>query len=123
NSLLAAALTSGERDEWSSRLFLFDPRIGDRGAKVRLLHDLAEELAPAVYTVYRLRRLRARAVSMERSRIARELHDGVIQTLIGIEMEVAVLRRQAAIDPVRMADELRRIHGRLPEEILSVRDL
>jgi signal transduction histidine kinase len=124
NSLLAAALTSGERDEWSSRLFLFDPRISDRGAKVRLLHDLAEELAPAVYTVYRLRRLRARAVSMERSRIARELHDGVIQTLIGIEMEVAVLRRQeAAIDPVRMADELRRIHGRLREEILNVRDL
>src|SRR5947199_9951185 len=38
-------------------------------------------------------------------------------------MEVAVLRRQAAIDPVRMADELRRIHGRLREEILSVRDL
>ena len=123
NSLLAAALTSGERDEWSSRLFLFDPRIGDRGAKVRLLHDLAEELAPAVYTVYRLRRLRARAVSMERSRIARELHDGVIQTLIGVEMEIAAAHRQASSDPACMADELRSIHGRLRQEILNVRDL
>ena len=123
SSLLAATVALGEQSEWCGRLFLFDPRIGDRAAKVRLLHDLAEELAPAIYTVYRLRRLRARAVSMERARIARELHDGVIQTLIGIEMEVAVLRRQAAIDPVRMADELRRIHGRLREEILSVRDL
>jgi len=124
SSLLAATVALGEQSEWCGRLFLFDPRIGDRAAKVRLLHDLAEELAPAIYTVYRLRRLRSRAVSMERARIARELHDGVIQTLIGIEMEVAVLRRQeAAIDPVRMADELRRIHGRLREEILNVRDL
>ena len=32
-------------------------------------------------------------------------------------------RRQTADDPVRMADELRRIHGRLREEILNVRDL
>jgi len=90
---------------------------------LRFLHGLVQEVGPAVYSVYRLRRLRSRAVSMERARIARELHDGVIQTLIGIEMEVAVLRRQAAVDPVRMADELRRIHGRLREEILNVRDL
>jgi len=122
-SLLAATVALGERREWSGRLFLFDPRLGDRGAKVSLLHDLAEELAPAVYTVYRLRRLRARAVSMERARIARELHDGVIQTLIGVEMEIAAAHRHAASDPVRMADELRRIHGRLRQEILNVRDL
>jgi signal transduction histidine kinase len=123
SSLLAAAHTSGERDEWSSRLFLFDPRIGDRGAKVRLLHDLAEELAPAVYAAYRLRRLRSRAVSMERARIARELHDGVIQTLIGVEMEIAAAHRQASGDPALIADELRSIHGRLRQEILNVRDL
>ena len=82
-----------------------------------------QEVGPAIFGVYRLRRLRSRAMSMERARIARELHDGVIQTLIGIEMEIAVQRRQAADDPVRMADELRRIHGRLREEILNVRDL
>ena len=123
-SLLAAAVTSGERDEWSSRLFLFDPRVGgDRQGELRFLHGLVQEVGPAIYGVYRLRRLRSRAMSMERARIARELHDGVIQTLIGIEMEIAVQRRQTADDPVRMADELRRIHGRLREEILNVRDL
>ncbi len=123
SSLLAATVALGEQREWCGRLFLFDPRLGDRGAKVSLLHDLAEELAPAVYTVYRLRRLRARAVSMERARIARELHDGVIQTLIGVEMEIAAAHRLASSDPVRMADELRSIHGRLRQEILNVRDL
>ena len=79
-------------------------------------------MGPAVYNVYRLRHLR----SMERARIARELHDGVIQTLIGTEMELAVLRRQAATndsDPARIAEALGRMHGRLRQEILNVRDL
>ena len=123
SSLLAATVVFGEQGGWCGRLFLFDPRAGDRGTQVRLLHDLVEELAPAIYAVYRLRRLRARAVSMERARIARELHDGVIQTLIGIEMEVAAAFRQASSDPQRITDELRRIHGQLRQEILNVRDL
>ncbi|PYV24085.1 MAG: hypothetical protein DMG24_12435, partial [Acidobacteria bacterium] len=90
------------------------------------LHELVEEVGPAVYNVYRLRHLRSRAVSIERARIARELHDGVIQTLIGTEMELAVLRRQAATndsDPARIAEALGRMHGRLRQEILNVRDL
>ncbi|PYV01270.1 MAG: hypothetical protein DMG26_13950, partial [Acidobacteria bacterium] len=93
---------------------------------LRFLHELVEEVGPAVYNVYRLRHLRSRAVSIERARIARELHDGVIQTLIGTEMELAVLRRQAATndsDPARIAEALGRMHGRLRQEILNVRDL
>jgi signal transduction histidine kinase len=124
SSLLGAEVAPSEREEWGGRLFLFDPRVGaDREGEVRFLHELIQEVGPAVYSVYRLRRLRSRAMSMERARIARELHDGVIQTLIGMEMEIAVLRRQAAGDPARVADELRRIHARLREEILGVRDL
>ena len=32
---------------------------------------------------------------MERARVARELHDGVIQSLIGVEMRLEALRNQA----------------------------
>jgi signal transduction histidine kinase len=124
NSLLGAEVALSEREEWCGRLFLFDPRIGvGREREVRFLRELVQEVGPAVYNAYRMRRLRSRAMSMERARIARELHDGVIQTLIGMEMEIAVLRRKAAGDPARVADELRRIHARLREEILGVRDL
>jgi len=80
-------------------------------------------VGPAVYNVYRLRRLRSRAVSMERARIARELHDGVIQTLISTEMELAVLHRQAASDPAYTAHELGRIQSHLRQGILNARDL
>jgi signal transduction histidine kinase len=122
-SLLVVSFTLGEEEEWSGRLFLFDPRAaGDRQAELRLLRDLVREAGPAVYTVYRLRRLRSRASGMERARIARELHDGVIQTLVGVEMRIDVLRRRAAINRAA-ADELSQIQRLLRGEILSVREL
>src|SRR5437762_2056821 len=102
--------------------FFFQAEDGIRDTSVTGVQTCALPIS-AVYSVYRLRRLRSRAVSMERARIARELHDGVIQTLIGVEMEIAAAHRQASSDPVRMADELRSIHGRLRQEILNVRDL
>jgi len=37
-----------------------------------------------------LRHLRARAIEAERSRIARDLHDGILQTLLSIEIQLDV---------------------------------
>ena len=39
--------------------------------------------------------LRARAIEAERSRISRDLHDGILQTLLSIEIQLDVLRRQS----------------------------
>ena len=119
-SLLA---TSFRLEEWDGRLFLFNPdSVGQ--TELRLLEDLVREVAPAVYSVYRLRRLRSRAGSLERARIARELHDTAVQALIGIDMQVSVLRRQhARSDQERTAEELARLQSLLRQEILNVRDL
>jgi two-component system nitrate/nitrite sensor histidine kinase NarX len=122
-TLLVVSFTFGDNRGWSGRLFLFDPRItGGREAQSRLLQEMVKEAGPAVYTVYRFRRLRSRAGGMERARIARELHDGVIQTLIGIEMRMDVLLRQAAVDRAT-ADELVQIQRLLRREIVNVRGL
>ena len=124
SSVLGGSVVLGEPEEWCGRLFLFDPRVNsDREGELRFFHELVEEVGPAVYNVYRLRHLRSRAVSMERARIARELHDGVIQTLISTEMELAVLHRQPTSDPAYTAYELGRIQNHLRQEILNVRDL
>jgi hypothetical protein len=53
------------------------------------------QVGPAIYNVYLLSRLRARVGAIERARMARDLHDGVIQSLIGLEMQIAALRREA----------------------------
>jgi signal transduction histidine kinase len=123
-SLLGVAFDLGQDQEWSGRLFVFDPRPhGDREAHLRFLQELVRAVAPAVYSVYRLRRVRSRAGAMERTRIARELHDGVIQTLIGVEMKLDGLGKRFAGDPGSALEELGRIRRLLRNETLNVREL
>jgi signal transduction histidine kinase len=73
--------------------------------------------------VYLLQRLRSRAGAAERARVARELHDGAVQSLIAVEMQLDVLRRQAGPSLVVVSGELGRIQGLLREEVLKLREL
>jgi two-component system, NarL family, nitrate/nitrite sensor histidine kinase NarX len=89
---------------------------------LRFLLDLVRQVGPAVYNVYLLHRLRRRASAAERARFARELHDGAVQSLIAVEMQVDVLRRQVEANrPV--GGELGRIQSLLREEVLKLREL
>jgi signal transduction histidine kinase len=63
-----------------------------------------------------------KAKAMDRALVARELHDGAIQSLIGLEVQVDVLRRQASDSPT-MAEELGRIQQMLRQEVLNLREL
>lgn len=110
--------------EWSGRIFLLDPALhGDLEEELRFLQELVRQVGPAVYNIYLLRRLRRRAGALERARFARELHDGAVQSLIAVEMQVDVLKRQAPNDPARTPEELSRIQGLLREEVLKLREL
>lgn len=110
--------------EWWGRIFLFDPTLtGNIEEELRFLQELVRQVGPAVYNVYLLRRLRMRAGAVERARFARELHDGAVQSLIAVEMQVDVLRRQAANNTESVTDELSRIQGLLREEVLKLREL
>ena len=86
------------------------------------MQDVVRQIGPAVYNVYLLHRLRRRAGAAERARFARELHDGAVQSLIAVEMQVDVLRRQATEDSM-IGSELGRIQGLLREEVLTLREL
>jgi signal transduction histidine kinase len=120
-SLIVVSFLFGE--EWKGRVFLFDPlRQGEKLEDLRFLLDLVRQVGPAIYNVYLLHRLRRRAGAAERARMARELHDGAVQSLIAVEMQVDVLKRQAVSEgPV--GAELGRIQGLLREEVLKLREL
>lgn len=120
--VMTVSFTFGQ--EWWGRFFLLDPSLtGDIEEELRFLQEMVHQIGPAVYNVYLLRRLRLRAGALERSRFARELHDGAVQSLIAVEMQVDVLRRQAASKPESVTDELVRIQGLLREEVLKLREL
>jgi signal transduction histidine kinase len=122
DSLMTVSFLFGQ--EWWGRIYLLDPVIGgDREEELRFLQELVRQVGPAVYNVYLLRRLRQRAGAVERARVARELHDGAVQSLIAMEMNVDVVRRQSAAQSNPITYELARIQGLLHEEVLKLREL
>jgi len=122
SSLMSVSFAFGQ--EWVGRIFVLDPALaGDIEEELRFLQELVRQVGPAVYNVLLLRRLRLRAGAVERARFARELHDGAVQSLIAVEMQVDVLRRQSTIKPAVVTEELGRIQGLLREEVLKLREL
>jgi signal transduction histidine kinase len=117
-----SAMASGG---WTGRLFLFMPHDPPAAREqLRYLRSVTRQVGPALFNLYLQRRLHSRAGVTDRARIARELHDGIIQALIGIEMQLEVLRREAAGKvPDHVATQLADIQRLLGEEILDVRDL
>ena len=119
-SVLAVKLEVG--GEWRGRFVVVNGRLGwNRERELRFAQDVLRQVAPALYSIYLFRRLRSRAGAMERARVARELHDTAIQSLIGIEMQVDVLRRKADGQPE--SAELGHIQKLLREEVLNMREL
>jgi signal transduction histidine kinase len=121
DSMISVSFLFGS--DWRGRVLLFNPSWrGEKQEELRFLLDLVRQVGPAVYNVYLLHRLRRRASAAERARFARELHDGAVQSLIAVEMQVDVLRRQAEAN--RPIDgELGRIQSLLREEVLKLREL
>jgi signal transduction histidine kinase len=108
--------------DWVGRLVLRNVKLGpDREHELRFAQNVMRQVAPALYSVYLFRATRSRAEATERARVARELHDGAIQALIGIEMQVDVLRRRFA--PSEVAGEMDRIQSLLRLEVLNLREL
>ena len=111
-------------DQWYARLLLIDSRVGDRREhELRFAESLARQATSALYSLFLIRRLRSRAGAMERARVARELHDGAIQSLISAEMRADVLRRRAERGAVGLAPEISELQHLLRREVLNLRDL
>ncbi|MBV9340312.1 MAG: hypothetical protein JO159_05420 [Acidobacteria bacterium] len=108
----------------SARVMLFDPRLGGRAeTQLRFLQDLANLVAPSVYNVYLLRRLRSRAAAVERARVSRELHDGVVQSLHAIAFRLYALRTRGTIASGEREQELLEVQQLVQNEAANVRHL
>ncbi len=116
-TVLAVSMSFG--GQWQDRLFVFDARAGSR--PLRLLRAVATRIGPAVHTLDLLGQLGSRVGAAARARVARELHDGVIQSLIGLEMQVEAWRR--AGDGASPGERLAHIQQVLRHEIVDLRDL
>ncbi|MBZ5565006.1 MAG: hypothetical protein LAP13_21625 [Acidobacteriia bacterium] len=111
-------------DEWSGRLLVFKPDdVIFKERELLFLQTLVQSVAPALHSAYLSGRLRSRAGALERARVARELHDGVIQFLTSLGLHMEAVRRQTPAAPPRMIQELSRIQQSLSAEVANLRDL
>ena len=110
------------RGKLAGRVFLLDPQVGfDPYGALRLAHRIAAEFGERLQAVYRLRRLRSQVEHEERTRIALELHDGVLQSLSGVEMRLDVVRRHIEAVAPSDAQEIVRIEAWCRAEAKNIR--
>jgi len=115
-------VTSDGIENWTGRLFVLGP-AGARWAEadLRFLQRFFAYITPVMQNAYLLRRLRSRIGALERARVARELHDGVIQALFGIEMRVDAMRRRT--EDASLAEEMGGVQMQIRQEIAALREL
>ena len=118
-TLLAVSMSFG--GQWQDRIFVLDAKPGS--GPLRLLRAVAVRIGPAIHTLDLLGQLGSRVGAAARARVARELHDGVIQSLIGLEMQVEAWRRTAADEAPTAGDRLAHIQQVLRREIVDLREL
>ncbi|HTW22529.1 MAG TPA: histidine kinase [Candidatus Baltobacteraceae bacterium] len=102
--LIAVTIESGERP--TGRVLLSAPRAS-RGrfsaSDLRWLEHIVRQIGPPLENIFLLRSLRTHAVESERSRISRDLHDGILQTLLSLKIQLNVLRQRLPEKPLEQA--------------------
>jgi signal transduction histidine kinase len=107
----------------SGRIFLINARKPFQEEDLAWLESIAIHAGPALENIFLLRHLRARAIEAERSRIARDLHDGILQTLLSIEIQLDVLRRRVPSAPDQAVSGLASLQQTVKNEGAELRQI
>ena len=120
-TVISSAITMS--NEWDGRIIVCDPSSKrSHRTSLQILRKFSVEVAPAIHTAQMcLRACRATAAE-ERARLARELHDGVIQSLLGADLCLETLKNQTG-GFTEMQDDLRNVQEILRTEAKGLRHL
>ncbi|HUJ30864.1 MAG TPA: sensor histidine kinase [Candidatus Acidoferrum sp.] len=117
--LMAATIESEGRP--AGRVLLVNPRRRFSVGDLRHFEQVVRHIGPPLENIFLLRNLRARAVESERSRISRDLHDGILQTLMSLHIQLDVLRRKLPQAPDQVAEDLANLQQTMQHESLEFR--
>ena len=88
------------------RLMLGNARKRFLQQDLQWLERIVRHLGQPLQNLFVLRHIRAHAIEGERSRISREIHDGILQTLLSVDIQLNVMRRKVCTDPEEVAASL-----------------
>jgi signal transduction histidine kinase len=89
--------------------------------ELRWFEQIIRHVGPPLENVFLMRHLRARAVESERSRISRDLHDGILQTLLSLNIQLDVLRHKFPWTPEQAGKELETLQKTVQQESSELR--
>lgn len=109
--------------DWSGLIAIVNHKRGRWGKPpLHFLQRSIQHLIPAIYSIDLNERLRSEAGAAERARLGRELHDGVVQSLFGLEMQ-AYLLRNAAREYPNISDELHQMQQTIHDQLQQLREM
>ncbi|MEK6321656.1 MAG: histidine kinase [Acidobacteriota bacterium] len=92
------------------RLYLTaERRRAFKTSDVNFLIQITEHLMPVIEGIRLVDRLATEAADEERQRIARDIHDSIIQPYIGLQIGLVGMRRKLAVDGVDMVSDAKRL--------------
>lgn len=97
-------------DSVEGRLFVVDPVDADELA-LPVVEALARLVESALDSISRVRTERGAAVTMERFRVARDLHDGLLQSFTGVVLRLETVHDILERDPGRARELLTEVQG------------
>ena len=110
------------RNEIYARLFVLKRQRGTfRQSDADFLLQVAEQVTPVIDNIRLVDRLASDAAEEERQKIARDLHDSVIQPYIGLQMGIAAVRQKANNGQTNIAHELDKLIDLTGEGIADLR--
>ena len=90
-------------------------------SELRWLEQIIRYIGPPLENVFLTRSLRARAIESERSRISRDLHDGILQTLLSLIIQLDVLRTRLPREPEKAGQEVANLQKIVQQESEELR--
>jgi signal transduction histidine kinase len=103
------------------RLYLTSTKTSFDPLDIELLLQVFKSVTPVIDNIRLVDRLASEAADEERQRIARDLHDSVIQPYIGLQMGLAAVKNKHAGGSVAVADDLERLFRLANDGIADLR--
>ena len=117
------AMTVALWDRWDATVICLDPDPATSTTELRLAREIVRELRAPALNAFDLSRMRNRVASAQRAKLARDLHDGILQSLIGLELKTHALRERIVQKDPDTAAGLGQIQRALRKEATEARRL
>jgi signal transduction histidine kinase len=109
------------RDQAAARLYLTSQKRCFTLSDIDLLSQVFKQIEPSLDNIRLLERLASSAAEQERERLARDIHDSVIQPYVGLQYKVAAIRNKIRAQDGELADDIERLFEMTTNEIQNLR--